>query len=346
MATLEEYAVAEVLSGEKSVIDFEQELSAMFDVSMFEIISIIRALFQRYAIDGRVSFATLRRYLTAKDWATFSNVIKSWKRDEISEGFRRELDRLLQRKKVSVLDELNYSVQHSIDKRATRESRLFLTLLGINIVAAYYTRLWGIGKAGAYGVKLSSIDDSTVRELALARWQATSNYDNFEGRIEAAAELLVQEYEFMYRQAIASSTKSATLESLVSARMNKALSRERSLVRTEMSRAMSAADVQAYKDAGIDSYRYVAILDNRTTEICWSLHGKEFKVSQAQEQVNLPPMHVNCRSSTEPVYDYEETEEELTKVSRTQTLEQFIEENYEGEYLDEVLDFVASYHSA
>jgi len=72
------------------------------------------------------------------------------------------------------------------------------------------------------------------------------------------------------------------------------------LIRTEMNRVQNQAILAAYKANGVLKYQYVAILDERTSEICESLDGREFLVSEAEPGVNLPPMHPNCRSSTIP----------------------------------------------
>lgn len=73
------------------------------------------------------------------------------------------------------------------------------------------------------------------------------------------------------------------------------------LIRTEMNRVQNQAIMAAYKANGVLKYQYVAIMDERTSEICESLNGREFLVSEAEPGVNLPPMHPNCRSSTIPV---------------------------------------------
>lgn len=73
------------------------------------------------------------------------------------------------------------------------------------------------------------------------------------------------------------------------------------LIRTEMNRVQNQAILAAYKANGVLKYEYVAIMDERTSEICESLNGREFLVSEAEPGVNLPPMHPNCRSSTIPI---------------------------------------------
>jgi len=53
-------------------------------------------------------------------------------------------------------------------------------------------------------------------------------------------------------------------------------------------------------------YRFVAIDDERTSEICSWYSGKTFSVDSAEMSIANPPLHPNCRSYLEPVYKTEE----------------------------------------
>lgn len=75
------------------------------------------------------------------------------------------------------------------------------------------------------------------------------------------------------------------------------------IVRTEGARVTEAATKQAYQEAKIEKYQYDATMDERTSSICEELNGQIFLLSEAQEGVNYPPMHPNCRSTTIPVFD-------------------------------------------
>ena len=79
----------------------------------------------------------------------------------------------------------------------------------------------------------------------------------------------------------------------------------RRLVRTESCYVANQAEMESYKECEIEKYRFVATLDMRTSEICASLDGKEFPVDKQQPNVNCPPMHPNCRSTTIAVFDAE-----------------------------------------
>ena len=62
-------------------------------------------------------------------------------------------------------------------------------------------------------------------------------------------------------------------------------------------------------------YVFVATLDNRTSQICQELDGKKFKLSEAEEGVNYPPMHPYCRSTVR-AYISDDVEKSLKRRAR------------------------------
>jgi SPP1 gp7 family putative phage head morphogenesis protein len=75
------------------------------------------------------------------------------------------------------------------------------------------------------------------------------------------------------------------------------------IARTEATRAFNLGNLQeTYMSEVIIGYRYVAVLDDRTTKMCKSRHGKFIpKDDIGVLAMNTPPLHVNCRSFLEPV---------------------------------------------
>lgn len=80
----------------------------------------------------------------------------------------------------------------------------------------------------------------------------------------------------------------------------------RRLLISEVSRVQTEAKRLSYEEMDILEYKYLAIIDDRTTQACKSLHGKTFKVSDMKVGVNAPPMHQFCRSTTVPTKRKEE----------------------------------------
>jgi len=74
------------------------------------------------------------------------------------------------------------------------------------------------------------------------------------------------------------------------------------LVRTSVNQVATEARQQVYKANPdiVKRYRYVAVLDSRTSAICRALDGKVFVLGKGP----MPPQHFNCRSTHVAVIDY------------------------------------------
>lgn len=83
----------------------------------------------------------------------------------------------------------------------------------------------------------------------------------------------------------------------------RSLSDIKKIVRTEGTAITNAVGLEMFEEEGCTEYKYSSVIDSRTTEICRSLDGEVFKISQAERGINFPPMHVNCRSGFEIVLE-------------------------------------------
>lgn len=75
----------------------------------------------------------------------------------------------------------------------------------------------------------------------------------------------------------------------------------RAMVHTSIQNASSLARQSVWKKNKdiVKKYQWLSTLDSRTTRVCRSLDQQVFDVGEGP----LPPMHVNCRSTTLPVVD-------------------------------------------
>lgn len=73
------------------------------------------------------------------------------------------------------------------------------------------------------------------------------------------------------------------------------------IVRTELTYTLNQSSAEAYKNNGIEQYKFLAALDSRTSDICKRLDGKIYSFDEMKVGVNCPPMHVNCRSTIIPI---------------------------------------------
>ena len=76
----------------------------------------------------------------------------------------------------------------------------------------------------------------------------------------------------------------------------------RRIVATEDTFYTNQSDMQDYKDLGIEEYQFLAIMDSKTSDICKLHNLKIYKVADGIVGVNIPPLHVFCRSTTIAIF--------------------------------------------
>lgn len=79
------------------------------------------------------------------------------------------------------------------------------------------------------------------------------------------------------------------------------------IARTATTAVHNDASVATYRAAGpsvVDELRIRAVLDARTSTICRAKDSTRVKIDKAEPGVTIPPFHLQCRSTTEPIIDY------------------------------------------
>lgn len=73
------------------------------------------------------------------------------------------------------------------------------------------------------------------------------------------------------------------------------------MVRTELTWSAGEAEIETLKDAELESYRYLATLDEKTCDDCGGVDMQTFLISERVVGENMPPMHPNCRCTVTAV---------------------------------------------
>jgi len=89
------------------------------------------------------------------------------------------------------------------------------------------------------------------------------------------------------------------------------------LLITESAFISGQVDLENFRGLKLTHYRFMAKLDDDTSELCTGLNNKIFKVTDAVVGTNVPPMHPNCRSFLVGVYDDDELiDKDMGKIKR------------------------------
>lgn len=144
-----------------------------------------------------------------------------------------------------------------------------------------------------------SVDKKTVDRALRSKWSGKNYSERIWDNTQELADTLKDEMILSFLTGKGERDMARTIQERFRVGANAA----RRLVRTESNHIRTEMDFEAYKEAGVEEYQYLATLDLRTSKICRSLDGKIFKVSDRKVGVNCPPMHPWCRSTTISVID-------------------------------------------
>lgn len=145
-----------------------------------------------------------------------------------------------------------------------------------------------------YGNKVSILPPETVSKLLKSKWSG-ANYSKriWNNTTTLAGDLKTE----LLTSVLMGRTESETMKIFLN-KFAVGANNARRLIRTESAYIYNQMDTEAYKESGIEYYRFVATLDLKTSKVCQELDGKVFKTTDAQVGVNFPPMHPWCRSVT------------------------------------------------
>lgn len=162
---------------------------------------------------------------------------------------------------------------------------------------AYNRTLFDVQQKSGYMFSTVGMSKARTEEILLQNWSGVLYSDRVWHNTLETAKMAAQAVQEML---IAGKASRETYEAIKAVTKQGAFAANR-LLRTEYNYISGQAELASYEDAAVEKYRYIAVLDGRTSEVCRDLDGKEFPVKDRKVGVNMHPMHPWCRSSTEPV---------------------------------------------
>ncbi len=177
-------------------------------------------------------------------------------------------------------------------------------IIGDMLKSAYKESYYGLIDDAArgmdVGIGFTVLNDNAINEAVNAKW----NGKRFSRRIWDNTDRLATEAQNLIVKSLISGESYTKTSRKLAEAFNVEKYHATTLIHTETAHIHGQADLKAYKDLGVQEYKYLATLDYRTCETCQPLDGKVFKLSAAREGVNYPTMHPRCRCTTTMNIDY------------------------------------------
>ncbi|MCK5743963.1 MAG: minor capsid protein [Caldisericia bacterium] len=206
--------------------------------------------------------------------------------------FTRKINRLLQRTTIRRMDYLEINIREVT-------SRIKMAQKGKLLKSLYQTWLDSertVARLTNTAFTMSG-DDFIFKRIG-AKYQGS----NLLSRLYNQATTMAEQFRYAVSKATASGASLKGLKQVTKYFLSNGDFRARRILITESTRINSEAKLEGYKKGKVKWYQYIAVMDSRVTDICRRHDLKVYKTEKAQIGKNMPPLHVNCRSSTKPYF--------------------------------------------
>ncbi|MFS9280068.1 minor capsid protein [Streptococcus oralis] len=185
------------------------------------------------------------------------------------------------------LDRMRESIYHS---EKTGSDAFYSDLMK----DSYYKATFDLQQQTGLAYSFSNLPETEIKRLKALKWTGEGYSDRIWSNTGALAssvkdELLVS---LMTGRSVRDTSQA------IAERFEVGQNNARRLIRTESAFFHNQMELLSYEDAEITKYKFVAVLDKRTSHICQEHDNKVYDTDKAVPGVNYPPLHPWCRSTT------------------------------------------------
>lgn len=278
------------------------EMEKQYKAAQNELEAQIARWYQRFADSNGISLAQAKQWLKGQDLAEFKwdvkEYIKYGKENAINGAWMQELENASSKFHISRLEALQIQTQNSLETMFAQQMGTMKKALSDVYASGYYHTAYAVQQGFGLGWDIAGLDQAQIEKVLSKPW-AVDGY-NFSARIwNSKTKLIGEVHNELSKNLLTGADPQKAIDSLAK-KMGTSKSNAGRLVMTEQAYFSSAAQKDCFNDLDVEEYEVVATLDSHTSDICRSLDGKVFKMSDYKPGVTAPPFHVYCRSTTAP----------------------------------------------
>ena len=231
---------------------------------------------------------------TLRDSTDIAELKEALAKDPKNAALLAEMESGAYRARIERLEQLQAEIDRMMQQVFEQEKEV-TTSHYVDLAAnSYYREIYNVQRQVGFQFSFSAVDPKAVAMLLQSEWSGA----NYSARI------------WKNTQGLAKEVKEQMIIGLLTGKRQEEMAREiankyatgafeaRRLVRTESNFVNGQMQMAAYEECDAEKYKFVAVLDLRTSEQCRELDGKVFLVKDAVPGKNINPMHPFCRSTT------------------------------------------------
>lgn len=318
-----------ILEAEKTADELLKDMKTLYLDTIDRINKEIEAFYGRYSTETGLSIEDVKKLLDKDELSKFRTEAQKYYDDIVKHAYdptykQRLKNELYQtttkegrklyslRKNVSRLDYLKMQIENALEVLYMKENEAFTSKLSSTYEDMYMRSVFDTQQATGVFQPFNSLNNSIIEKAVQQKWLG----ENYSDRIWSDKNKLLDTLNKTFLQDVAIGKNPKAIASDIKKATGVKYSNCERLARTEFNNIANQATYDSYESTdGLDKYKYVATLDARTSTICQELSGQVFLVKEAEQGINYPPMHANCRSTTIPYLedlDYSKMEQMAT----------------------------------
>ena len=251
--------------------------------------------FQRdYGLSENVARQVLKTMKDKKDLADLRRMLEARPNDPNIQRLLADLDSPAYSFRMKRLERLNDDLDRMRESIYLSEKQGSDDFYSDLMKDSYYKATFDLQQQTGLAYSLSDLPETEIKRLQGLKWTGEAYSDRIWSNTGALAssvkdELLVS---LMTGRSVRDTSQA------IAERFEVSKGKARRLVRTESAFFHNQMELLSYEDAEITKYKFVAVLDKRTSHICQQHDNKVYNTDEAVPGVNYPPLHPWCRSTT------------------------------------------------
>ncbi|WP_339212939.1 minor capsid protein [Solibacillus sp. FSL W8-0372] len=261
--------------------------------------------YERFAKSEGISLDEAKQLLKTQELKEFKwsvdDYIEYGKKNAINQQWMKQLENASSRVHISRLESLKLQLQHHVEKLYGDQIESFERLMKEVYQNQYYHTAYEVQKAFNVGFAFQALDETKLSKIISKPW--TADNLTFSAKIWRDRGQLIDTLHKELTLSIAKGESPQRLISVIQKKMNTSRSSAARLVLTEQAFFSASASKDAFGELDVERYEIIATLDSKTSDLCQSMDGKVFKLSDFEPGVTANPFHPRCRTTTAPFFE-------------------------------------------
>lgn len=251
--------------------------------------------FQRdYGLSERDARQVLKNMKDQKDLAGLRKALEARPNDPNIQRLLADLDSPAYAYRMKRLERLNDDLDR-MRESIYRSEKLGSDAFYSNLMKdSYYKATFDLQQQTGLAYSFSNLPETEIKRLKALKWTGEAYSD----RIWSNTWVLASSVKDELLVSLMTGRSVRDTAQAIAERFEVGQNNARRLVRTESAFFHNQMELLSYEDAEITKYRFVAVLDKRTSHICQEHDNKVYDTDKAEPGVNYPPLHPWCRSTT------------------------------------------------